>query len=363
MESRRTSKWTWSWTWTRTQPNSRQSGDLRYVPYPSNKHPQPLSPTAATEWHKPGCHYRRQRTRFICRRVGAAQEHLQQCATIKSQRWLGALEHFQQHLCSSFKKSHGIDIDPSKSPFHNAVHIFNSTATVHNRILPLPSNLAFHDLTQDKSAPPEAKALLGLGGKFILTPPITTGNISISLRRLLRDLCIKVIFSGQEQEYHDQEKKSRLYVRSNWDPNYGELPGWVTGRMERFADRITPYFKYKRASENLLPLQKRLLSSLKQHPKLLFPETDKGLGPCCVTYDQYIEDALIHLNNKEIYRRISHEEADLAVHKVKTNINSWLSRFHDIVGKNVSSYIRQHMRSTQHPLLDSSTSCTKFIRV
>ena len=121
---------------------------------------------------------------------------------------LRALEHFQQHLRSSFKKSHGIDIDHSKSPFHNAVHIFNSATTTDNCTLPLPSNLAFHDLTQDKSAPPEAKALLGLGGKFILTPPITTGDISASLRGLLRDLCIKVIFSGQEQEDHNQEKIS-----------------------------------------------------------------------------------------------------------------------------------------------------------
>ena len=67
---------------------------------------------------------------------------------------------------------------------------------------------------------------------------------------------------------------------------------------------------------------------LKQHPKLLFPETDKGLGPCCISYDQYIENALIHLNNKEIYHRILQEEANLAVHGVKKTINSWISCFH-----------------------------------
>ena len=205
--------------------------------------------------------------------------------------------------------------------------------------------MAFHDLTQDKSAPPEAKALLGLGGKFIPTPPRTTGDISRSLQRLLRDMCIKVIFSGQEQDDHNLEKTSRLYVLSTWEPTYGELPGWVTGRMERFSDQMTPHFKCKRASDNLLTLQKRLLLLLKQHPKLLFPETDKGLGPCCVTYDQYIEDALIHLNNTEIYHRISQEEAQSAAQKIKTNINSWLSRFHNTVGKDVTTYIRQHLRT------------------
>ncbi len=92
---------------------------------------------------------------------GDGTENLQQHATIESQWWLGALEHFQQKLRSSFKKSHGIDIDPSKSLFDNAIHLFNSTK-INHRTLPLPSNLAFHDLTQDKIIPPKAKALLGL---------------------------------------------------------------------------------------------------------------------------------------------------------------------------------------------------------
>ncbi len=73
--------------------------------------------------------------------------------------------------------------------------------------------MAFHDLTQDKSAPPEAKALLGLGRKFVITPPTTTGDISISLRCLLQDFCIKVIFSSQEQDDFNQNKQtSQLYV-------------------------------------------------------------------------------------------------------------------------------------------------------
>jgi hypothetical protein len=42
---------------------------------------------------------------------------------------------------------------------------------------------------------------------------------------------------------------------------------------------------------------------------LLFPETDKGLGPCSVTFDQYVEDCLIHLRNQHCYTRLSEDEA------------------------------------------------------
>jgi hypothetical protein len=84
-----------------------------------------------------------------------------------------------------------------KSPFHNAVDIFN-LSKMNQRTLPIPSNLAFHDLTPNKSAPLEAKALLGLGGKFISTPSYTTGDITASVRRFHRDICIKVIFGGQK---------------------------------------------------------------------------------------------------------------------------------------------------------------------
>jgi hypothetical protein len=48
-----------------------------------------------------------------------------------------------------------------------------------------------------------------------------------------------------------------------------------------------------------MPAQERLLSSLSAHPTLLFPDTDKGLGPCAITYDQYIEDCLKNLTNTD----------------------------------------------------------------
>jgi hypothetical protein len=152
-------------------------------------------------------------TRFVQRWMEMTQKYLHQCVTIESERWLGSLDHFQQNLHASIQKSHGIEIDPSKSSFHNAVQIFNSTK-INQRTLPIPSNMAFHDLTPNKSAPSEAKALLGIGGKFIFTPTFTTGDISLPLHRLLRDLCIKVIFSEEDDNLTSTQFNLHLHVRS-----------------------------------------------------------------------------------------------------------------------------------------------------
>lgn len=68
-----------------------------------------------------------------------------------------------------------------------------------------------------------------------------------------------------------------------------------------------------------------LLTQLLEDPELLFPETDKGLGPCAVTYDQYVEDCLVHLLNEECYRRLSKEEALAAVAALETDIEDWFA--------------------------------------
>jgi hypothetical protein len=68
---------------------------------------------------------------------------------------------------------------------------------------------------------------------------------------------------------------------------------------------------------------KRLLDDDKT---LLYPKADKGLGPCAVTYKQYVEDCLVHLLNKECYMQLSEEEASLAVDVLETDITNWLKK-------------------------------------
>jgi hypothetical protein len=62
----------------------------------------------------------------------------------------------------------------------------------------MPTNMAFHDLTPGKIVPPNAKTLLGLGSKFIITPTHTTGEGDMfrTTDRLNRDFKLRVFFGG-----------------------------------------------------------------------------------------------------------------------------------------------------------------------
>eukprot|EP00956_Cyclotella_meneghiniana_P028416 scaffold65915_cov73-Cyclotella_meneghiniana.AAC.2 len=63
-------------------------------------------------------------------------------------------------------------------------------------------NLAFHDLTPDKSMPQAAREVLGLNLKFIETPRFTTGGQTIydAFERFDRDVLLKTFFAGQPED-------------------------------------------------------------------------------------------------------------------------------------------------------------------
>jgi hypothetical protein len=69
--------------------------------------------------------------------------------------------------------------------------------------------MAYHDLTSDQSAPPDAKSLVGLSSKFIPKPKFTTGDILPSCDRLERDFHIKVHFAGKVDERFPTKDTSR----------------------------------------------------------------------------------------------------------------------------------------------------------
>jgi hypothetical protein len=109
---------------------------------------------------------------------------------------------------------------PDVSPFHNAARLSDTLPLddinpVH--LINLPSNHAFHDLTPNKGAPSNARLLLGMGPKFIRTPKFTTGCILTNLCRHECDFHLKVYFAGSDP---DRDKLSKLYVNSNWRPEW-----------------------------------------------------------------------------------------------------------------------------------------------
>eukprot|EP00956_Cyclotella_meneghiniana_P015681 scaffold24249_cov44-Cyclotella_meneghiniana.AAC.1 len=208
--------------------------------------------------------------------------------------------------------------------------------------------MAFHDLTPDKSAPPNCKQLFGLGSKFIPTPPKTTGQLGLkkTLERFNRDLRLKVHFAGEESDSdEDADHKSKLYVKSKWTPPDQITPSWVLTRVNRFSKKVGELFRCKNAPSNLDTLQQELLELLPSDPTYLFPETDKGLGPCAVKFTQYLDDVLVHLCNDEVYERLTEEEALLYADVIHADITEWLKKYRGTIGEHAYKFISEHINN------------------
>ncbi len=76
---------------------------------------------------------------------------------------------------------YGFCPNPSISPFQNSIMIRAHTPLTDCLTPPYIKNMNFHDLTDNKITPPEAKSVLGLGMKFIQTPKYTTSDLSTTL--------------------------------------------------------------------------------------------------------------------------------------------------------------------------------------
>jgi hypothetical protein len=250
------------------------------------------------------------------------------------------------------KERFGFVPDPSITPFSNAVRLRESSMST-SFVSSMPTNMAFHDLTPSHRVPKAAKSLLGLGSKFIVTPSKTTGSIEETIKRFQRDFHLKVYFASECDETTElacaadfaNQQRSKLYVKSKWNPTENDVPNWVTARLSKFFVRVQRLFRQRRAKSNLLPYQEAMMSSLLDDPTLLFPDTDKGLGPCAVEYSQYVEDCLVHLRNDECYKMLTEEEAQLEVTQLTEKIELWLKKYKRVLGKHAVGYIENHIKS------------------
>jgi hypothetical protein len=176
---------------------------------------------------------------------------------------------------------------------------------------------------------------------------MTTGNMFKTTERLYRDICLKVYFAGESDSSDDDSDedraKSKLFVKSKWIPPPDKIPNWVDQRTSKFFVRLQQKFKHRQASTNLLPCQERLLDQLLNDPNLLFPETDKGLGPCVVLYDQYVQDVLRHLRDDQVYQNLSREQALLEIDILTDKIHDWLKTYKHCITDQNRKYIELHL--------------------
>ena len=165
--------------------------------------------------------------------------------------------------------------------------------------------------------------------------------------RIARDLKLRVYFACDDSDDEDERNpasRSKLYLKSKWTPKDSQLPSWVNGRLDRFASALSTIFKRRKAIPNLLPLQQELLESLPADMSYLYPLADKGLGPCGVRVEQYVEDGLIHLRNEDVYEQLSAEEAIRATDVLLNDIKLWLAEYKRTIGGDAHDYIENHLK-------------------
>jgi hypothetical protein len=122
-----------------------------------------------------------------------------------------------------------------------------------------------------------------------------------------------------------------------------DIPPWVDDRLQNFSSKIHDLFVRHKATPNLLPYQCMTIQNLKTNPKLLFLDTDKGLGPCAVTYDQYVKDALVHLTDTSTFTQLSKEEAWTSARDINKQIQNWLKKYRKAITKDEVNYIKNHI--------------------
>ncbi len=165
--------------------------------------------------------------------------------------------------------------------------------------------------------------------------------------RLERDIQLKAFFA-----HHPTTDIStttpKLYVKSLWSPPPTEIPPWVDARLSNFFTSLRQKFQRRKATPNLLPFQRTTMQTLRNNQNLLFPDTDKGLGPCAVTYEQYVTDALLHLSDTSTFTRLTETEAWSAAQGVENQINAWLKKYKQALTKDEAHYITSHLKNNRH---------------
>lgn len=237
-------------------------------------------------------------------------------------------------------------VDLKLSAFENAVNILGNTPVA--LYLSDVTNLAFHDLTDDKSVPPSARLLLGLGQKFIPAPKYSSSckDMNEHLFRFRRDL-YRAVFWGEDSDKSEDEddimKRPRLKLPSEWIPNESEIPDEIIQRLLCFFNEMEKIYKRRPVRSNLRPFELKLLQTLQADDSLIIANADKGLGPVAVKLQKYITDALVHLEDKSTYDIISCEEAKSLTTQIVRDIDAWIDKF-----KPYTSYERKRKVRRPH---------------
>ena len=148
----------------------------------------------------------------------------------------------------------------------------------------------------------------------------------------------------------EKDNMPKLYMKTGWTPPGAEIPDEVHDRISNFRKALAPLFTKRPGQPNLLPFQQKILRQIRQDDSILIVNADKGLGPCGVTYKQYVNDALVHLTNEKTYVQLSIEDALVAAFKTKQLIHDFCNtHLNKGLNHNDATYIRKSLAENTDP--------------
>ena len=218
-----------------------------------------------------------------------------------------------------------------------------------------PSNLAFHDLTSTLPSPLNLKSLLGLGLKFIPTPPATTLFRSLeqpdkTIPYLDRSMRLKCFFVNH-RDLDSDSFNPRMHIPSDWEPPPQFYPPSIALRMNRFYNSLRPFYVKSRIRTNILPYHRHALNTLRNQHDLLVVQCDKNLGPAIIERDWYIQLAYSeHLCNPNVYRRLNDAQMETQNNSNLQKLLNWMRKHKQDFSKNERKFLNNYLRSVTDPI-------------
>ena len=190
------------------------------------------------------------------------------------------------------------------------------------------TNSTYHNLCTTQKLPPGTKHLLGLGHKFIPLRTLPQPQINQSLDDFERNVRLKYTFAGDDQEKTFDKNSRKIYIKSNWTPDYG--PPELEHRLYNFRTNLLTYthinLQNSPPSRNLSRIQYKTLLELKNNQNIIILLADKNLGPVVMERKTYIQRVLTdHLSDTTTYLQLNPNAAKYHMDDIKDQLQSLLS--------------------------------------
>ena len=205
------------------------------------------------------------------------------------------------------------------------------THTYFNRL----TTNSYHNLCTKLTPPDGIGLLLGLGLKFCIQSR-RPNNISIdnTINRFTRDIRLKYLFAGQEEENVHQKNtfNNKLYIKSDWQPPQAETD--IENRIDNFKEELmnirNSINSNTKTSTNLTTIQQNLLIAVRKNNNFVILITDKNLGPAIMEREVYIDRMLTeHLCDGKTYKQLTCLEADNILQDFKEDLHELLVYTHE----------------------------------